>query len=128
MPDIFDELFPASFERVFFQARKLAGDLPGKQRVVFQVTSAQPSRLGDKPEEPFQPAALHPGGSLWDEAGGATGIGAYNDRAGLSRTTPSACVMCVGFAWPGWGLTTTVPYDQLTLLKQLITPGPRPLL
>jgi hypothetical protein len=66
--------------------------------------------------------------SLWDEAGGATGIGAYNDRAGLSRTTPSACVTCVGFAWPGWGLTTTVPYDQLTLLKQLITPGPRPLL
>jgi hypothetical protein len=66
--------------------------------------------------------------SLWDEAGGATGIGAYNDRAGLSRTTPSACVMCVGFSWPGWGLTTTVPYDQLTLLKQLITPGARPLL
>jgi beta-lactamase class A len=66
--------------------------------------------------------------SLWDEAGGATGITAYNDRAGLSRTTPSMCVTCVGFAWPGWGLSTTVPYDQLTLLKQLITPGPRPLL
>ena len=66
--------------------------------------------------------------SLWDEAGGATGITAYNDRAGLSRTTPSACVTCAGFAWPGWGLTTTVPYDQLTLMKQLITPGPHPLL
>jgi Beta-lactamase enzyme family len=66
--------------------------------------------------------------SLWDEAGGAAGIGAYNDEAGLSRTTPSACVTCAGFAWPGWGLTTTVPYDQLILLKQLITPGPRPLL
>src|SRR6202000_1999648 len=26
------------------------------------------------------------------------------------------------------GLTTSVPYDQLTLLKQLVTPGPHPLL
>jgi hypothetical protein len=66
--------------------------------------------------------------SLWDEAGGATGIGAYNDSAGLTGTTPSACVTCTGFAWPGWGLTTTVPQDQLTLLKQLIEPGSRPLL
>jgi hypothetical protein len=66
--------------------------------------------------------------SLWYEAGGAAGIGAYNDRAGLTRTTPSACVTCAGFPWPGWGLTTTVPYDQLSLLKQLIAPGPRPLL
>ena len=66
--------------------------------------------------------------SLWDEAGGATGIGAYNDSAGLSGTTPSACVTCAGFAWPGWGLTTTVPQDQLSLLRQLIAPGPRPLL
>jgi hypothetical protein len=66
--------------------------------------------------------------SLWYEAGAATGIGAYNDKAGLTRTTPSQCVMCAGFPWPGWGLTTTVPYDQLTLLKQLVTPGPRPLL
>ena len=66
--------------------------------------------------------------SLWDEAGGATGIGAYNDSAGLSGTTPSACVTCAGFAWPGWGLTTTVPQDQLSLLRQLIAPGARPLL
>jgi hypothetical protein len=66
--------------------------------------------------------------SLWDEDGGAAGIGAYNDSAGLTGTTPSACVTCTGFAWPGWGLTTTVPADQLTLLKQLITPGPDPLL
>jgi hypothetical protein len=66
--------------------------------------------------------------SLWDEAGGATGIGAYNDSAGLSGTTPSACVTCAGFAWPGWGLTTTVPQDQLSLLRQLIAPGPRALL
>jgi hypothetical protein len=66
--------------------------------------------------------------SLWVEAGGAAGLGAYNDSAGLTGTTPSACVTCTGFAWPGWGLTTTVPQDQLTLLRQLIEPGPRPLL
>jgi hypothetical protein len=66
--------------------------------------------------------------SLWYAAGAATGIGTYNDKAGLTRTTPSQCVTCAGFPWPGWGLTTTVPYDQLTLLKQLVTPGPRPLL
>ena len=66
--------------------------------------------------------------SLWYEAGGATGIGTYNGRAGLTRTIPSQCVACAGFSWPGWGLTTTVPYDQLSLLKQLIAPGPRPLL
>ena len=66
--------------------------------------------------------------SLWDEAGGAQGIGAYNDRAGLARTTPSPCVACAGFPWPGWGLTTTVPYDQLSLLKQLVVPGAHPLL
>lgn len=66
--------------------------------------------------------------SLWDEAGGAEGIGAYNDRAGLTSTTPSRCVTCAGFRWPGWGLTTTVPQDQLSLLKQLVVPGQDPLL
>jgi hypothetical protein len=66
--------------------------------------------------------------SLWYEAGAAAGLGAYNDKAGLTRTTPSQCVTCAGFPWPGWGLTTTVPYDQVTLLKQLVAPGPHPLL
>jgi beta-lactamase class A len=66
--------------------------------------------------------------SLWDEAGGATGLAVYNDQAGLTGTTPSACVTCAGFPWPGWGLTTTAPQDQLTLLRQLIVPGARPLL
>jgi beta-lactamase class A len=66
--------------------------------------------------------------SLWDEAGGAAGLSAYDDQAGLTSTTPSPCVDCAGFAWPGWGLTTTMPYDQLALLKQLIVPGHRPLL
>ena len=66
--------------------------------------------------------------SLWDKAGGAEGIGAYNDKAGLTSTTPSRCVTCAGFRWPGWGLTTTVPLDQLSLLKQLVLPGRHPLL
>jgi hypothetical protein len=66
--------------------------------------------------------------SLWDDAGGATGLAAYNVRAGLTGTTPSPCVACAGFPWPGWGLTSTVPDDQLALLKQLAVPGSSPLL
>jgi len=66
--------------------------------------------------------------SLWDEDGGAAGLTYYGDRAGLTQTTPSQCVNCAGFAFPGWGLSTTVPQDQLTLLKQLVVPGPSPLL
>jgi hypothetical protein len=62
--------------------------------------------------------------SLWYAAGGTAGVAAYNDKVGLTRTTPSECVVCADFPWPGWGLTTTVPYDQITLLKQLIEPGP----
>jgi hypothetical protein len=62
--------------------------------------------------------------SLWYAAGGTAGLAAYDDKAGLARTTPSACVACADFPWPGWGLSTTVPYDQITLLKQLIEPGP----
>jgi hypothetical protein len=66
--------------------------------------------------------------SLWDAVGGGSGLAAFNAKAGLTRTTPSACVACTGFAWPGWGLSTTVPYDQLLLLKQLIVPGAHALL
>jgi hypothetical protein len=61
--------------------------------------------------------------SLWNYAGGATGIGAYNSQAGLSQTSPSSCVVCAGFPWPGWGLTTTTPEDQITLLRRLVEPG-----
>jgi len=32
-------------------------------------------------------------------------------------------VVCPGFAWPGWGLTTTTPEDQVALLRQLVTPS-----
>ncbi|HUJ66053.1 MAG TPA: serine hydrolase [Acidimicrobiales bacterium] len=62
--------------------------------------------------------------NLWDEVGGAAGIRAFNNSAKLTDTSPSLCVNCPNFPWPGWGLTTTVPTDQLTLLKALIGPGP----
>ena len=61
--------------------------------------------------------------SLWYAAGGPAKIGSFNARAGLTHTVPSSCVVCPGFAWPGWGLTTTTPDDQISLLKQLVTPG-----
>jgi hypothetical protein len=61
--------------------------------------------------------------SLWYAAGGPARIGSFNARAGLARTTPSACVVCQGFPWPGWGLTTSTPDDQVALLKQLVSPG-----
>jgi beta-lactamase class A len=62
--------------------------------------------------------------SLWYEVGGASEIRSFDATAGLTNTTPSTCVVCAGFPWPGWGLTTTVPTDQITLLRQLVTPGP----
>jgi beta-lactamase class A len=61
--------------------------------------------------------------SLWYEVGGAARIRSFNARAGLTQTVPSSCVVCPGFAWPGWGLTTTTPDDQIALLRQLVTPG-----
>ena len=30
---------------------------------------------------------------------------------------------CPGFAWPGWGLTTTTPTDQIALLRELVGPS-----
>jgi hypothetical protein len=61
--------------------------------------------------------------SLWYAAGGTDGIRSYDAAAGLAHTTPSACVDCPGFPWPGWGLTTTLPTDQITLLRRLVEPG-----
>ena len=61
--------------------------------------------------------------SLWSQVGGPARIRSFNARAGLTHTVPSACVVCPGFAWPGWGLTTTTPDDQIALLKQLVTPS-----
>jgi hypothetical protein len=61
--------------------------------------------------------------SLWHAVGGPAKIGSFNARAGLTHTVPSSCVVCPGFAWPGWGLTKTTPDDQIALLKQLVTSG-----
>jgi beta-lactamase class A len=60
---------------------------------------------------------------LWDAVGGPSAIRSFNARAGLADTTPSSCVECAGFAWPGWGLTTTTPADQIALLRQIAVPG-----
>jgi beta-lactamase class A len=62
--------------------------------------------------------------SLWNAVGGSETIRSFNDSAGLRDTSPSLCVECPGFPWPGWGLTTTVPTDQIALLRQLIEPSP----
>jgi beta-lactamase class A len=61
--------------------------------------------------------------SLWYAVGGAARIRSFNATAGLTHTAPSSCVVCPGFAWPGWGLTTTTPDDQIALLRQLVTPN-----
>jgi beta-lactamase class A len=62
--------------------------------------------------------------ALWYAAGGPDRIQAYNAAARLRHTTMSRCVDCPGFPWPGWGLTTTTPNDQITLLRQLVMPSP----
>jgi beta-lactamase class A len=61
--------------------------------------------------------------TLWNLVGGSSGIGAYDAQAGLTQTSPSTCVQCPRFPWPGWGLTTTTPEDQVTLLRRLVQPS-----
>jgi hypothetical protein len=61
--------------------------------------------------------------SLWNTVGGASGVRSFNSRVGLSSTTPSPCVDCPGFAWPGWGLTMTSAVDQILLLRQIVQPN-----
>jgi hypothetical protein len=58
--------------------------------------------------------------TLWNQVGRAPGLRAYNASVGLHQTTPSTCLVCAGFAWPGWGLTSTTPADQLLLLRELV--------
>ena len=60
---------------------------------------------------------------LWEEAGGPSRIASFNTAAGLTDTEPSSCVQCPDFPWPGWGLSTTTPTDQLALLRELVKPG-----
>jgi hypothetical protein len=64
-----------------------------------------------------------PATTLWNQVGRAVGLRSYNASVGLQQTTPSSCLVCAGFGWPGWGLTTTTPADQLLLLRALIN-GP----
>ena len=62
--------------------------------------------------------------TLWNTVGGAPAIARFDDGIGMRETTPSACLVCNGFPWPGWGLTTTSARDQVTLLRNLlIEPG-----
>ena len=61
--------------------------------------------------------------SLWYAVGGAAGIRSFNAAVGLTHTSPSPCVDCAGFPWPGWGLTTTTPSDQISLLRALVEPN-----
>ncbi len=60
--------------------------------------------------------------ALWNRVG-ASGGPALLQRAvrrAASRPRPRACLVCAGFAWPGWGLTRTTPADQLLLLRELV--------
>ena len=57
---------------------------------------------------------------VWSQIGRAAGLRSYNASVGLQQTTPSTCLVCAGFGWPGWGLTTTTPADQLLLLRELV--------
>ncbi len=61
--------------------------------------------------------------TLWGDVGGAKGMRAFDHKAGLAHTSPSNCLQCPGFSWPGWGLTTTTPQDQVTVLRQLVQPS-----
>lgn len=60
---------------------------------------------------------------LWSEAGASNGVGSYDREIGMSDTSPSPCVVCAGFPWPGWGLTTTTPEDQVKLLHAIVFGG-----
>ncbi|HXT90226.1 MAG TPA: serine hydrolase [Trebonia sp.] len=61
--------------------------------------------------------------TLWGDVGGAKGMRAFDHTVGLAGTSPSNCLQCPGSSWPGWGLTTTTPQDQITLLRQLVQPS-----
>jgi hypothetical protein len=58
--------------------------------------------------------------TLWGDVGGTKGMRAFDHKVGLVHTSPSNCLQCPGSSWPGWGLTTTTPQDQITLLRQLV--------
>ena len=61
--------------------------------------------------------------ALWNAVGGPAAIAKFNTSIGMTETTPSNCLTCAGFPWPGWGLTTTTAADQITLLRHIIAPN-----
>jgi beta-lactamase class A len=83
------------------------------------LTPSDRSLAGQMIEDSDNDAAT----SLWYEVGGPAKIRSFNAAVGLTSTSPSSCVVCPGFASPGWGLSTTVPTDQIALLRELVTPG-----
>ena len=60
--------------------------------------------------------------SLWNAVGGPGRIQSFNT---VACDAHAALVLrdLPGFAWPGWGLTTTTPADQIALLRELIEPS-----
>ncbi len=61
--------------------------------------------------------------ALWNALGAPANLADFDAAAGMTSTTPSSCVECPGFPWPGWGLTTTSATDQLTLLRNVVEPS-----
>ena len=61
--------------------------------------------------------------ALWNAIGGPAAIAQFNASIGMTETTPSNCLNCAGFPWPGWGLTTTSATDQVTLLRHIVVPN-----
>ena len=96
-------------ETLYAQHRTGSGELPASD------TSLAETMMEDSDND----AAT----SLWDAVGGSSRIASFNTSAGLTHTEPSSCVECPDFPWPGWGLSTTTPADQLALLRELIRPS-----
>ena len=105
----------ASVVKVDIMATLLAQQLHG----AIPATPGQQSLLSTMIEESDNDSAT----ALWDQVGGPTAIASFDRKAGMTSTTPSACVTCANFPWPGWGLTTTSASDQVTLLRQFVLPN-----
>ena len=86
-----------------------AGSLP---------STATQATAGEMIEESDNDAAT----DLWEAVGGYLAIESFDRKLGMGRTFPSACLQCPGFAWPGWGLTLTTAADQVTLVRDFVSP------
>ena len=70
---------------------------------------------GAEPQEMIEASDDDDATALWNQIGGATGIGAYNASAGLTQTSPNT----EGY----WGETLTSGADQIKILQQLAKPS-----